>query len=55
MRDFLAITGFLLLQFGLLALIGVWQEHKKRKNRMERAIGEQWTAIRPEASRHGRR
>jgi len=36
MRDFLAITGFLLLQFGVLALISVWQEHKRRKNRMQR-------------------
>jgi len=42
MRDFLAIAGFLFLQFCVLALIGVWQEHKRRKNRIERAIGEQY-------------
>jgi len=40
MRDFLAITGFLLLQLGLLALIRVWRQSRKRKNhlRMQQAI-----------------
>jgi len=42
MRDFLAITGFLLLQFVLLALIRVWRRYRTRidRLRMQHAIGE---------------
>ena len=43
MRDFLAITGFLLLQLALLALIRVWQQSRTRKDhlRVQHAIGVQ--------------
>jgi len=41
MRDVVAVIGFVLLQFVVLALIGARQEYRRRKNRLRHTIGDQ--------------